>query len=43
MYLELMGHLQILKELYEPKAFERKCPEIQSAASSPQFGMEVPL
>lgn len=38
-----MGHLRISEELYEPKAFERKCPEIQSAASSPQLGMEVPI
>lgn len=36
-----MGHLQVLKDLYEPEAFGRKCVELQSAASSPQFGMEV--
>lgn len=38
-----MSYLQVLKELYEPEAFERKCREIQSAASSPHFGMKVPV
>lgn len=29
-----MGHLQILRELCEPKAFEKKCAEGPSAATS---------
>lgn len=41
MHLELMGHLQVLKELYEPEVFGRKCAELQRAASSPLFGMDV--